>query len=1087
MSDGCPYVELDVISNFSFLEGASHPEELIACAAALGFTSIGLADRMTMAGMVRAHTAALKHGIDLCVGARLNLRLDTHSEYSHGKASHSLRQLESIEIIAYATDRSSYGRLCRAITLGRTHEEPLSEDAQTFERTCWDLTIHQFIELSEGFEMIVLQPSGSEFMSHRLVEVLSGLRRHAPGRVSLAVSRLGEPEECLRIRQCRWLAHECAVPLVATNGVRFHDPTRRKLHDVLSAIKFATTVAAAGFALLPNNERHLRTPSCMHARWRDLPHAVERSKEIAERCRGFSLSQLQYQYPREVVPDGTTAMSHLRNLTRQGAQERYPSGAEQKVCAQMERELDLIEELDYASYFLTVHDIVRFARSRGILCQGRGAAANSVVCFCLGVTAVDPVKINLLFERFVSRERQEPPDIDIDFEHERREEVIQYIYARYGRMRAAICAAVVCYRRRLALRETAKALGFTVDAIDQLVRGLSESPSDEEVRTVGSQCGIEFGNSALQELLQLAGQIEGFPRHLSQHSGGFVITEAPLCDMVPIRNASMDGRTMIEWDKDDIDAMGMLKIDILALGMLTCIRKTLAMIGRPVEAATKGSTVCEIALHTIPPEDPATYEMMTHADTIGVFQIESRAQMAMLPRLRPKCFYDLVIEVALVRPGPIQGDMVHPYLRRRSGEEAPSYPSEAVRQILERTLGIPIFQEQAMALAITAAGFTAGEADQLRRSIAAWKRSKNMLLQFKARLENGMIARGYRLDFARQVFQQIQGFSGYGFPESHAASFAHLVYASAWLKRHHPAAFAAALLNSQPMGFYAPAQIVQDAKRHGVIVLPIDVNISGWECSLESLPPGRRSESLDTCAWGSGGPALRLGMRMVRGLCEADGIKVMRQTGAQGHSSSVEELWRSSGMSVSAIRRLARADAFGSMGLDRQSAIWQSQKLRTEDAPLFTISQEPDHTTRLPAMNQQLEVALDYAQNGLSLKAHPISFARERLARRGIVSCADIGNETRYSHAERAAIAGFVMLRQRPPTAKGVVFITLEDETGSANVIIRPHIWKRDRAIGRHASHLIAHGTVQYRDGTIHLIATRLEGWPAHENEKQDL
>ncbi len=1058
MADATAYAELDVASNFSFLEGASHPEELVACAAQLGLQAIGIADRGTMSGMVRAHVAAKEHGIALCVGARLDLDVSFQrgsGDQTDPACPHEDGPPRRLEVLAYATDLASYGRLCRAITTGRMR----CDGQERLDRGTWSLTLHQFLELAQGLEIIAQPPAGAGLLSDHVIQVLRGMRGVVGDRLSLAVVRVGEPEEGMRVRQIRFLGDECSVPLVVTNGVRFHAPHRRQLHDVLTAIRHGTTVGAAGLALLPNAERQLQGAQCMHRRWRDFPEALARGIEIANRCAGFSLAQLRYTYPSEVVPAGRSAMEHLRTLVDIGANERYPSGVPESVHAQLAHECALIDELKYANYFLTVHDLVRFARSRSILCQGRGAAANSVVCYCLGVTAVDPKRIQVLFERFLSRERSEPPDIDIDFEHERREEVMQYIYARYGRQRAALCAEVVCYRRRLAIRETAKALGFSLDAVDRLARGLSSSTTDDEIRSLG----FDPASSSMTLLLQMAGQLEGFPRHLSQHSGGFIITEGPLCELVPIREATMEGRTMIEWDKDDIDAMGMLKIDVLALGMLTCIRKALASVGAE--------------LHTVPSEDPQTYAMMSRADTVGVFQIESRAQMSMLPRLRPACFYDLVIEVAIVRPGPIQGDMVHPYLRRRCGEEVATYPSEAIRTILGRTLGIPLFQEQAMALAVAAAGFTPGEADQLRRALSSWKRSGNQIERFQAQLESGMRQRGYSMEFAQQVFRQLQGFSGYGFPESHAASFAHLVYASSWLKRHHPAAFTCALLNSQPMGFYAPAQLVQDAQRHGVEVRRVDVAHSRWDCTLEDCGGGELlgGASDDPSQWGRGGPAIRLGMRMVRGLTETDAEAVEAVRVRLGHCDSLEELWRGSGASVSAMRQLARADAFQSMGLDRQAALWQAQRLRGEEAPLFTQPLPPDLTDCLPPVETIAEVASDYANLGLSLKAHPMSFARAWLVKRGVATCEDMQQEHALPAGTRTAIAGLVLVRQRPATAKGIVFITIEDETGSANLIVRPAVWERVRSVGRHASVMIAHGKIERRNESTHLIVSRLE------------
>ena len=1065
VSASASYAELDSVSNFSFLEGASHPEELVARAAHLGLRAIGLADRGTMAGMVRAHVAAQQHGIALCVGSRLDLTIDRSDREN---------PLQSIEVIAYATDRASYGRLCRAITQGRMRDDEASAHCPEVARGKWSLTLHQFLDNAQGLEVIVQTPHGGALLCQRLVEVLHGMRGALGDHLSLALTRVGEPEEALRTAHIQWIARACAVEVVATNGVRFHDAARRQLHDVLTAIRLATTVSAVGFATLPNAERHLRDAATLHTRWCAYPGALARGLEIANRCSGFSLAQLRYHYPSEVVPAGVRAIDHLRHVTECGANERYPQGIPPEVRTQVEYEFALIDELGYANYFLTVFDLVRFARSRGILCQGRGAAANSAVCYCLGVTAVDPTRTKVLFERFISRERNEPPDIDIDFEHERREEVMQYIYARYGRLRAALCAEVVCYRRRLAVRETAKALGFSLDAIDRLVRHLSSSPTDAEIRALG----FDPASAAMRALIRLAAELEGFPRHLSQHSGGFIITEGPLCELVPIREATMDGRTIIEWDKDDIDAIGMLKIDVLALGILTCIRKALELAGMASDTrphALEQTGVRELALHTIPSEDPATYAMMTRADTVGVFQIESRAQMSMLPRLRPANFYDLVIEVAIVRPGPIQGDMVHPYLRRRCGEEVVTYPSDGVREILERTLGIPLFQEQAMRLAIVAAGFTPGEADQLRRAIASWKRIGNQIAHFQERLESGMIARGYSMTFAKQVFIQIQGFSGYGFPESHAASFAHLVYASAWLKCHHPAAFTCALLNSQPMGFYAPAQLVMDAQRHGVRVLPIDVGHSAWDCTLEV---DASSPTADPALRPRVHMGLRLGLRMIRGLVEEEGRRIAAQSASAAICASLEELWRASGVSLRTMRQLARADAFRSMGLDRQAALWQAQRLRLEDAPLFTQSAcvaPPDPTDQLPPMSAIAHVTADYEQNGLSLKAHPMSFAREWLATRGVSTCSEIQSDVTFPCGSRTAISGIVLVRQRPATAKGIVFLTLEDETGSANLIVRPKVWERVRSVGRFASAIIAHGTIERRNESTHLIVSQLD------------
>jgi error-prone DNA polymerase len=817
-----------------------------------------------------------------------------------------------------------------------------------------------------------------------------------------------------------------------------------------------------------------------------------------------------------VSPPGVAPIDHLRALVEQGAAERWPAavgGVPDKVRVLLEHELSIIRDLDYPCYFLTVHAVVAFARGQGILCQGRGAAANSAVCFCLGITAVDPTRSDMLFERFISRERDEPPDIDVDFEHERREEVIQFIYRTWGRSRAALCAEVICFRGRSAVREAAKALGVDPAEAQAVAERMADSPA-------GTDAASRAHAGLIEAVLRTAKELEGFPRHLSQHVGGFIVTDGPLCELVPVRNARMDARTIVEWDKDDAEAMGMLKMDILALGMLTAIRKAIelgnehpspgwprardAVRANGAEACTADASTPwlpvrgTLAYRTVPAEDAETYAMVSRADTVGVFQIESRAQMSMLPRLRPRCFYDLVIEVAIVRPGPIQGDMVHPYLRRRDGTEPEDYPNEAIRAVLGKTLGVPLFQEQAMALAVVAAGFTPGEADQLRRAIAAWKRSGNQIARFGEKLIGGMRARGYGQRFAEQVFGQIQGFSGYGFPESHAASFAMLVYVSAWLKRHHPAAFTAALLNSQPMGFYAPAQLVRDAREHGVRVRPVDVLRSAWDCSLEDAadaadavhvprtthdPHGSPASHAPQgpAEWGSPGPALRLGLRMVAGLREEDGRAVMDAARTDGTFTSVEALWRSSGCSLHALRRLAAADAFAGMGVPRQQALWQVRALRDGDAPvldeaaeqgatLFDMSPQP-----LPAVPPLQSVAADYAGAGLSLRDHPIRFLRESLARRGAVPCAALrtigeGSAPRTS----ASVAGLVLCRQRPSTASGIVFMTLEDESGIANLIIRPKAYERMRRIARGAMAVLVEGSVEHRSGVTHLLVRRM-------------
>jgi error-prone DNA polymerase len=746
-------------------------------------------------------------------------------------------------------------------------------------------------------------------------------------------------------------------------------------------------------------------------------------------------------------------LAYLKKLTWRGAGRRYPRGVPAKVRRQLAHEFALIEELDYAPYFLTVYDLVAFARSRGILCQGRGAAANSAVCFCLGVTSVDPDRMNILFERFVSRERDEPPDIDIDFEHERREEVIQYIYAKYGRDRAGLTAEVITYRRRSAVRDVGKVLGFSLDAVERIAKRVDRwevNPfADATLGDVPAQLqalGYRADDPTVRLFVQLVREIIGFPRHLSQHVGGFVMTRGPLNRLVPIENAAMPERTVIEWDKDDIEALGMLKVDVLGLGMLTCIRKGLALVADHHGRA--------LTLATIPAEDPQVYDMICRADTVGVFQVESRAQMTMLPRLKPRCYYDLVIEVAIVRPGPIIGQMVHPYLRRRNGEEPADCPDETVREVLGRTLGVPLFQEQVMALAVKAAGFTPGEAERLRRAITAWT-SKDKVVRYTAQFIRGMLANGYSREFADWCFQRMKGFSQYGFPESHAASFALLVYASAWIKCHYPAVFAAALLNSQPLGFYAPAQIVRDAREHGVEVRGVDVNRSRWDCTLEA-----------------GGAVLRLGMRMAKGLKKRDGDAIATAVERSGACATPLALWRASGVSAAALRALARADAFGSMGLDRRHALWEIQNLRDTPLPLFDGLDEPARPVPLPAPRPRDEVARDYARVGLSLANHPIAFLRTRLTREQVLTAAEVKDPRQTGLGRRVAVAGVVLFRQRPGTAKGVMFMTLEDETGRIDLIVRPRIYERYRDAAVYSEAVIARGRVERQGQVVHVLVS---------------
>ena len=1017
------YAELQVTSNFSFLRGASHPEELAVRAAELGLAALAITDRNSLAGVVRAHLAARDAGIRLVVGARLDFA-------------------DAPGVLCLPTDRAAYGRLSRLITLGR-RRAPKGE--------C-HITGADLFDHGAG-QIVIALPPEDDADDEAFATWLETLAHRFPERCHLAAHHLCRGDDDARIARLATLAEDSGIPLVATNDVHYHVAERRDVHDVQTAIRAHCTVEAAGFRLFANAERRLKSPEEMAYLFRDYPDALARTVKIAEACR-FSLDELAYEYPDDEAPDGVSPQDELERLTHIGAGERYPSGVPDKVRGLLDHELELIGELGYAPYFLTVHDIVRFARSRDILCQGRGSAANSAVCYCLGITSVDPAHMDLLFERFVSAERGEPPDIDVDFEHERREEVIQYIYGKYGRDRAGLAATVIHYRARSALRETARAMGLTRDAEDALAGTISGRRSaavnDDHIR----ETGLDPNQPRLAHAIRLAREMTGFPRHLSQHVGGFVITRGPLAELVPITNAAMEERTNIEWDKDDLDALGILKVDVLGLGMLTCIRKAFALIKSHYGRA--------LTLATVPAEDSAVYDMLCRADTIGVFQIESRAQMSMLPRLKPRSFYDLVIEVAIVRPGPIQGDMVHPYLRRRSGEEPVDYPSEELKQVLAKTLGVPLFQEQAMKIAIVAAGFTPAEADGLRRAMATFRRA-GTIHNFQTKMVDGMTARGYQREFAERCFKQIEGFGEYGFPESHAASFALLVYVSAWLKYHYPAVFAAALLNSQPMGFYAPAQIVRDAREHGVEVRAVDVNHSFWDCTLEEQ------------ASSAGGQALRLGLRQAKGFSEAHAevLTVARQAGNARPFSDPEDLWRRSGLGVTALETLARADACGSMGLTRRRALWAVRRLGAAPLPLFAglseAAGEPE--IALPVMAPGEEVSHDYAALRLSLKHHPLELLRDRLADEGVVPAASLGETASGS---KVTVAGLAITRQRPGTASGVIFITLEDETGIANLIVWPKMFERYRRETLGARLLCVTGELQREGLVIHVIVRHM-------------
>ena len=1014
------YVELQTTSNFSFLKGASYPEELVHRAVELEHKAIAITDRNTLAGVVRAHLAARETGIKIIVGARLDF---TDSE----------------SILCLPTNHAAYSRLTRLITLGR-RRAPKGE--------CY-LSIDDFLNAQKDQIIVILSQSQCDL--DNLSFTLSRFSKVMGDRCYLSLQNFLEYGDTRRIALLDNLASKVNVSTVVTNDVHYHDLTRRKLQDTLTAIKNRCTVDNAGYKLFVNAERHLKSADAMSALFPNHKEAISRTVEIAERC-SFSLDQLIYEYPDDEAPPGTTPQKHLTDLTWAGAQDRYPSGIPDQVCLQIKHELQLIDELSYANYFLTVHDIVQYARNRGILCQGRGSAANSAVCYCLGITAVDPAKIDLLFERFISAERGEPPDIDVDFEHERREEVIQYIYKKYGRERAGLAATVIHYRGRSAMREVARAMGLSRDVEDALSKASVIERLSKKNKLPLREVGLSENDPRIIRTLQLASEISGFPRHLSQHVGGFVITRGRLDDLVPIANATMEGRTTIEWDKDDLDTLGFLKIDVLGLGMLSCIRKAFELLQQHHQH--------EIDLATVPAEDPEVYKMLSRADSVGVFQVESRAQMTMLPRLKPRAFYDLVIEVAIVRPGPIQGDMVHPYLRRRNGEEEVTFPSESLREVLGKTYGVPLFQEQAMKIAIVAAGFTPAEADGLRRAMATFRRM-GTIQQYQEKLIRGMISRGYEEDFANRCFKQIEGFGDYGFPESHAASFALLVYVSAWIKYHHPAIFACSLLNSQPMGFYAPAQIVGDARKHGVKIYPPDVNYSHWNSTIEIT-----AEGLD---------ALRLGLRQIKGFRKnfADQLITVRKMGNGRPFFDIDDFARRSNLPKSVLEQLADADAFQSINLSRRQALWSTQRVNSNQAPLFIESGEGivEQKVHLPSMGLGEEVSHDYRTIHLSLKDHPLSLLRNLMTSMRAISAKKL---SKIENGGVVSVSGLVISRQRPGTASGVIFATLEDETGSANVIIWPSVFEKYRKETLVSKLLLVRGELQREGFVIHIIARHL-------------
>jgi error-prone DNA polymerase len=1011
------YAELHCLSNFTFLRGASHPEELVERARELGYEALALTDECSVAGVVRAHVAARQCGLKLIVGSEL--RFD-----------------DGLKLVLLAADREGYGHLCTLITRSRMRAA----------KGAYRLARSDLGQNLDGCLAILIPPDPPDAGQARFVA------ERFPGRAWIAVELLSGPNDRARLAALRELGAAAGLPLAAAGDVHMHLRSRRFLQDAVTAIRLGVPVHEAGHALHPNGERHLR----LRVRLAQVypPELLAETTRIADRCQPF-LDRLRYEYPDEIIPAGHTPASYLRELTEQGLQRRFRGGTLPKVRDLVERELQLIGELGYEHFFLTVHDIVQFARSQGILCQGRGSAANSAVCYCLGITEVDPARMEVLFERFISRERNEPPDIDVDFEHQRREEVIQYIYRKYGRDRAAIAATVITYRARSALRDAGKALGLAPAQVDRLAGSLAWWDGRRVLRERLLEAGADPESPVIQRLVAIINALVGFPRHLSQHVGGFVISRGPLARLVPVENAAMAARSVIQWDKDDLEALGLLKVDVLALGMLSAIRRALDLVnGRP------GGTLSMQAILDRG-DDSAVYEMIQHADTIGVFQIESRAQMSMLPRLQPREFYDLVIEVAIVRPGPIQGGMVHPFLKRRRDPSLVTYPSKAVEEVLRRTLGVPIFQEQVMQLAVVAAGFTPGEADELRRSMAAWKR-KGGLEKFQQKLRDGMARNGYSGEFADRIYRQICGFGEYGFPESHAASFALLAYISSWLKHYEPAAFLAGLLNSQPMGFYSASALVQDARRHGVEVLPVDVTASDRECTLEPSVVSRHSSVLPQ-------PAVRLGLLMVKGLAQAAGDRIAAAR-ASARFADVEDLARRAELDRRDLRNLAAAGALVALAGHRRAAHWQAagvqeRPLLLRDAPI------QDRQPALLPPTEGEDIVADYRSLGLTLGRHPLALLRHRLQRLRLVPAAELHA---LPDGRPARTAGIVTGRQRPATAKGVVFVTLEDETGYINVVVWNDLVERQRRELLGSSLLGVDGILQKEGEVVHLVARRL-------------
>lgn len=1036
------YAELHCLTNYSFLQAASHPDELVQRAYDLNYAALAITDRHSLAGVVRAHAAAKSLGMKLLIGAEVTID-------------------GCMPVVLLAMNRQGYGRLSRLLTVGK-RRAPKGECHLTFD----DVT-----QFSQGLLACIVL--GQDQIESRVSELHRWRALFGDRCYALAALHHG-PNDAWLLQQYLQLTERTQIPLVACNSALYHVPQRRYLYDVLTATRLGVTVADLGEHQLSNGERYLKGTDELSSLFSSHQDCLKRTLQIADRCQ-FNLNELKYEYPEEICPDGLDPYSWLVQSVRQGEKLRYPKGVPLKVKVAIQKELELIKELNYEAYFLTVADLVKFARERKILCQGRGSAANSAVCYCLGVTSVDPAEIELLFERFISKERGEVPDIDVDFEHERREEVLQYLYQKYGRERAAMTAEVITYRTKSAMRDVGKALGLSLDRVDTLAKAI-EHTRDEDRGIEARMREVQFDPTSrlAKQLLHLVRELLGFPRHLSQHVGGMVMTRGRLDELVPLENAAMADRTVLEWDKDDLDVLGILKVDCLALGMLTAIRKSFDLIEQHL-----GN---RLQLATIPADDKEVYDMLSRAESIGVFQVESRAQMSMLPRLRPATFYDLVVEVAIVRPGPIQGKMVHPYLGRRHTpydiNQDPEYPNEEVRDVLRRTLGVPIFQEQAMKLVIVAAGFTPGEADQFRRAMGSWGR-RGVMEKFREKLRAGMLAKGCSEDFADRLYKQIQGFGEYGFPESHAASFALLVYASAWLKCYHPGFFTAGLLNSQPLGFYAPAQLVAEARRQGVEVRPVDINVSDWDCTLEERSDSKERLECNEHHDEATSPAfknsisrfaLRLGFRQIRGLSQHVAETIMRVREAGTFTSQLSFAQRT-GIRRQDLALLAKADVFRSLKKTRRTAIWDGLPAR-ESSPLYDHQEDREADPHLPRMTPSQEVVDDYRTIGMSLRGHPLQFIRDELEKRRIVRTADLLN---VEKDRRYRVAGLVLLRQRPSTAKGITFMTIEDETGTANLVVHVAVWQRFRRIARQSTALIVHGILQ-RQGTItHLVVDRME------------